>query len=145
VSQQTNYRIEMKDPATVAGKAQRAAIRVLVDEAKREIEVRTPERRGTLRKGVYGEVIDGGESGRVGAKARHAHLVHDGTRAHDIAPRRQDRKAVSFVAGGKRITRRRVSHPGTRANPWVQDAVDETFARLGPLMAQAGAVLEREL
>jgi hypothetical protein len=144
--QELNYRIDWRDPAEVSGKVQRAALQVLVDEAKDEVYQTTPQgATGHLRESVEGRLIEGGSQGLVSVKARHAHLIHDGVQAHEAYPTGSDSKAIRFWADGELKIRRRASHPGIRANPWVERAVDHVMTRLDPLMAQAGASIERQL
>ena len=145
--QDLNYRIDWRDPAEVSGKVQRAALQVLVDEAKDEVYETTPQGpTGNLRQSVEGRLIEGGSQGLVSVKARHAHLIHDGVQAHETYPKSSDSKAVRFWGdSGEMVFRRRVPHPGIPANPWVQRSVEHVMARLDPLMAQAGAKIEREI
>ncbi|MFB8402212.1 hypothetical protein [Streptomyces sp. NPDC055912] len=49
--------------------------------------------------------------------------VLDGTRPHVIRPRRA--KALAFDMGGRRVAAKRVSHPGTRANNFLGEALRE--------------------
>ncbi|PWI06533.1 hypothetical protein DIZ27_32860 [Streptomyces sp. NWU339] len=48
-------------------------------------------------------------------------FVLDGTRPHIIRPRRA--KALRFETGGRVVFAKRVRHPGTRANPFLQRAL----------------------
>jgi hypothetical protein len=52
---------------------------------------------------------------------------HEGTRPHVIRPRR--RKALRFLSSraGGIVFARRVFHPGTRANPFLRDALREVI------------------
>ena len=44
-----------------------------------------------------------------------------GTKPHEITPK--NKKALAFKAGGKNIVVKKVMHPGTRPNPFVQDVL----------------------
>lgn len=46
---------------------------------------------------------------------------HEGSPPHEIRPRR--RKTLRFVIGGQVVFRSRVMHPGTKANPFLTDAL----------------------
>ncbi len=44
-------------------------------------------------------------------------FVHEGTRPHEIVPRRA--RVLAFTVGGEKVFATRVSHPGTRARPFL--------------------------
>lgn len=71
---------------------------------------------GTNARGPYVDVVGGLE----GLTPYHGYHLY-GTGPHIIRARR--RKALRFVAGGQVIFRRSVHHPGTRANPYLQRAL----------------------
>lgn len=48
--------------------------------------------------------------------------LHEGTRPHVIEPRRK--KALRWTDGGRFVFARRVKHPGTKADPYIYDALD---------------------
>jgi hypothetical protein len=51
--------------------------------------------------------------------APYARYVHDGTKPHEIRPK--NKKALKTPFG----PRKKVNHPGTKANPYLQNAVDD--------------------
>lgn len=53
----------------------------------------------------------------------YASMVHDGTKAHAIRPR--TKKALRFKMGGRWVIAAAVWHPGTRARPFLDQAVRE--------------------
>jgi len=53
----------------------------------------------------------------------YAGFVNDGTRPHIIRPRRA--KALRFRVGGRIVYARVVNHPGTRARPFLDRALEE--------------------
>lgn len=60
----------------------------------------------------------------VGSEAPHALLHHEGSRPHEIVPRRK--KALAFYADSGRgpfVITRRVWHPGTRPNRYLLDQI----------------------
>lgn len=70
-------------------------------------------------------------SARTSANAKHAAYMEYGTVRHDIFPRRK--KALRFVQNGAVQFRSRVSHPGTKPRPFMQqarDRVEPLFDRL---------------
>ena len=102
----------------------------IVNEAKRTTlftDRTTNLRRSILRgpiTGSFGEgkleidVMAGGLGGVTYARA-----VHDGSRAHDIRPKR--RRSLRFVgASGGFVFRRVVHHPGTAARPFMTQAIE---------------------
>lgn len=85
-------------------------------------------RRSILRGPITGSFVAGSLRSDVSAGGlggvRYAPFVHDGTRAHDIHPRR--RKSLRFVSGGGFVFARRVHHPGTTARPFLREAVERS-------------------
>lgn len=67
--------------------------------------------------------------------AKHARWLEFGTPAHTIRARKK--KALSFIAGGRRITRRSVRHPGTRAYRFMWAAAKHAHQSLNPALRQA--------
>ena len=64
-------------------------------------------------------------SATVGPMASYAVFVEEGTRPHEIRPIRA--RALCFEsAGGGLVFSQLVHHPGTKANPFMRRAADET-------------------
>lgn len=100
----------------------RAYTRRLEDAAKREVPVDT----GRLRESIHAQrVRTVGRfhlESRVTASAPYARFVHEGTRPHII--RARNAKALHFYwpKVGREVFFKSVSHPGTRANPFLRRA-----------------------
>jgi hypothetical protein len=60
-------------------------------------------------------------TGGVTSHAPYSAFVHQGTRPHVIKPR--NASALKFQAGGKTVFAKSVNHPGTRARPFLTNAV----------------------
>lgn len=88
---------------------------------------RTNELTGSIRGGVAGVSEDGIE-GYVEAVADHASLVEEGTREHEIVPRRSSVLRWEDD-GGEEHFAKRVQHPGTPAMPFIQPAAHVAGAR----------------
>lgn len=89
--------------------------------AKREAPVNKSFGGGNLRQSISSKMT-GMASGAVEVGAEYATFVHEGTRPHMIGVKR------SRVLANKRTNQifgRTVNHPGTKANPFLQRAVDE--------------------
>lgn len=93
--------------------------------AKARVNVRT----GRLRNSIGDQTRVSGTQvvTEVYATARYAGYVHDGTRPHEIVPRRA--KALRFEIGGRVIFAKRVMHPGYIGNPYLASAVHGEMAR----------------
>jgi hypothetical protein len=52
---------------------------------------------------------------------KYAYYVHEGTKPHEILPR--VKKALRWRSGKSWVFAKRVSHPGTKANPFVERTV----------------------
>jgi len=92
-----------------------------------------PVKTGYLASTIYKQVSDG--EGVIGIGASYGKFVVEGTAPHEIhAPLGG---VLSFIVTGKKVFTPIVHHPGTKANPFMQKAideargkVDETFAKL---------------
>lgn len=68
-------------------------------------------------------------SAEVSFNANYAAAVHNGTRPHVIRPRRA--KVLAFRVGSKRVFATKVNHPGTKARPFLADALKQVAAGEG--------------
>ena len=103
-------------------KVMRAAVKIARNAARALAPVRT----GRLKKALTYSVGRGGVTGKVKApKAPHAHLVHDGTKAHTIhAKTKEAARAGWQIYHGSIHTM--VKHPGSQGNPFLVDAGEES-------------------
>lgn len=126
----------------------RRAMPEIVDLVTQRARQLAPGRRSesnpkSLRAKIRGKVLPGGLSGVVQATARHAHLVHDGTAPHDVAPRRQ--KALHYRTGGIWKFRLGAPHPGARAQPFLDEARDQSIADVEEQLRLAAEAELREV
>ncbi len=63
------------------------------------------------------------------ACGRLAGFVNDGTRPHRIVPK--NGSVLRFTVGGRVVYARVVNHPGTRARPFLDQALREVAAQRG--------------
>ncbi|WP_375483339.1 HK97 gp10 family phage protein [uncultured Jatrophihabitans sp.] len=71
-------------------------------------------------------IVGGRVEVTVEATAPYALYVHEGTRPHVIEPRTA--RVLAWEGPDGPVFSRRVSHPGTKANPFLQDAVVAVIA-----------------
>jgi len=98
--------------------------------------------KGKLKKSIRYNVQAGGRAmvmavGKVKAVAPHAHLVHEGTRAHPVvlnARRSEPAKALNIPGIGFRHS---AQHPGSRANPFLLRAAEVTRPDVERVMREA--------
>ena len=90
-----------------------AADRSLTRLQKRERQ-EMPRRSGKMASSVQKRIE--GMGGRVGPRIFYAPYVHDGTKPHTILPR--NKKALWWPGAAHPV--RRVQHPGTKPNPFVE-------------------------
>lgn len=97
----------------------RAKILAPVDTGRLRASIRIESRRTFSLRSVY----------TIGSDVSYAPMVHDGTPPHVIRPKRaytlsRGRKpALRFTVGGRVVYARVVNHPGTKARPFLDDAV----------------------
>lgn len=81
--------------------------------------------------------VDGPTVGRTGPEARvlsstdHAVFVHEGTLPHVIKPRYADKLVFFWRKAGRVVFRDKVFHPGTKANPFLVNALRAVFGGPG--------------
>lgn len=109
--------------------------RLLVRTAK-VATIATAEAPGSMGDFIGWEIREGpkGLAGVIWCSHGAVHYVLNGTRRHPITPRREfssrrtkngkrRRAVLRFESGGQVYYRRRVMHPGTTANPFMQRAL----------------------
>lgn len=94
-------------------------------------KILTPVNTGRLRSSERLTFNLGGnrQSFRVSTNVDYAAYVHDGTRPHVIRPNR--RQALKFRIGGRTVYAKYVNHPGTRARPFLDRALEEVSRSRG--------------
>lgn len=90
----------------------RAKILAPVDTGRLRSSIRIESRRLLSLRSVY----------TIGSDVSYAPMVHDGTRPHQIRPKRPD-GVLRFRVGGRIVYAKVVNHPGTRARPFLDDAL----------------------
>lgn len=114
-----------KYPSKVAGGVQKAiqrSILIIESRAKREAPVNKQTGGGNLRQSIKSS-MRGKASGEVSVGAEYAVYVHEGTRPHEIRP--VYKKALANTRTGQ-FFGRLVMHPGTKANPFLERAVQQS-------------------
>ena len=132
----------------VQREAIKAGLRDVADDVFAASQRNVPVDKGTLKKS--GSVVETEGSITVGYNTPYARYVHDGTAAHIILPRLA--KVLAFPPSGARgvyrggqrvglvefggrksvvplVFARAVHHPGTKAQPYLADAVTESQPR----------------
>jgi hypothetical protein len=106
----------------------REASRQVVNRAK----VLAPVDTGRLRASIKADpprIFSLRGSVKVGSNVEYAAMVNDGTRPHVI--KAVNAKALRFKVGGRTVFARLVHHPGTRARPFLDRALQEVAAARG--------------
>jgi hypothetical protein len=104
-----------------------------------EMEVRVPVKTGKLRGSLGIKVMqDRVVIGPDPMVVDYAPYVEFGTKPHEIKPKKAGGMLV-FKMGGKTIYTRKVSHPGTQAQPFVVPAFEAWVDSLGTMAAEANA------
>lgn len=104
---------------------------------------KAPRRTGKLANSIEERVEEDGARGAVAATARHAHLVHEGTAAHPIVAKHS--KALTVFSGGVAL-RKSAQHPGSKAQPFLRDALEESGGALADALRGGGeASLKRAI
>lgn len=63
----------------------------------------------------------------------YAKFVAEGTKPHTIEPKKAS--VLAFTVNGTKVFAKKVNHPGTKANPFMSDAIDKTLRGALPRLA----------
>lgn len=74
-----------------------------------------------------GHTLDGDLEATITVNVRHAIFVHEGTMPHTIRPRMADNLRFFSLSAGRPVVTKRVRHPGTKANPFLREALFRAF------------------
>ncbi len=91
-----------------------------------------PWKTGRLAGSIIKEVGDG--EAEVQALAPYAGFVEFGTAPHEIRP--VNASVLAFEAAGKMVFTPLVRHPGTRANPFMERAAEDTRSKAEAVFAE---------
>lgn len=97
----------------------RAKVLAPVDTGRLRASIRVESRRTFTFRSVF----------TVGSDVEYAAMVNDGTRPHVIRPR--NAQVLRFRVGGRVVFAKVVNHPGTRARPFLDRALQEVAAARG--------------
>jgi hypothetical protein len=75
----------------------------------------------------YGYWADNELEGRAVALPEHAVFVSKGTAPHIIRPKTADRLVFYWPKAGKVVHAKQVNHPGTAANPYMEEALESVI------------------
>jgi len=90
-----------------------------------------PWRTGRLAGSIVKEIGDA--EAEVQVLAPYAVFVEKGTAPHEIRP--VNASVLAFEAGGRIVFTPLVKHPGTRANPFMERAAEDTRSKVGAVFA----------
>jgi hypothetical protein len=116
----------------LSGSLRQKLIAKLADVAYASAFYRAPWRTGRLAQSIVKEV--GEEEARIAALAPYALYVVCGTAPHEIRP--ANAQVLAFSISGKMVFAPLVHHPGTKPNPFLQEAVDEARSKVDETFAE---------
>ena len=133
----TQFQVDLPNAAAVSRETLRALMPQMVELVKDKALANTPVgKTRNLVKSIFGRVEQGGMQGAIGARAPHAHLVHEGTAAHTTP--RKNARALAIPSGGHVVYRGSAEHPGARANPWLKESLENSSDALAGMLRHAG-------
>lgn len=119
-----------KAPAEMT-KSLSVAVRRVIFIVEARSQRNAPIKTGRLRGSLYRDF--GPLRGEIGYKASYAGYVHDGTSPYTIYP--NGKKALYWKGASHPV--KRVAHPGIRANPFLQRAVDDSGTEINKIFEVA--------
>lgn len=115
---------EWHDVAARIGAGTSTAVSAAADRGEAVAKVTAPHRSYALRDSIDGKLVSSSgmsADGEVRIDVPYAAVVVEGSRPHIIEPRRK--KALRFKSGGETVFAKRVHHPGTKPNPFMETAI----------------------
>ena len=134
----TQLAIDLNNAGEMAGRSLDDLLLLVANSMAADMVAFAPIDTGLLRSSIK-VVVEGRGKITIGPDvfvAPYAWDVEYGTKPHVIEAK--PGKVLRFVKDGQVIYTRRVNHPGTKAQPYVQPALDKWAARLGPDAAGVG-------
>ena len=101
-------------------------------------------RKGKLKRTIRYGAQDRGWEGYVKTKAPHAHLVHDGTEPHQILARTKESARAGWM-WYRGSTLWPVRHPGAKAQPFLDDAAEQTKGEIEKTMQEKALEVAQEI
>jgi HK97 gp10 family phage protein len=111
----------------------------ILAEMEARVPVKTGKLKGSLRIQVHTDTVIIGPNEN---QAPYAGYVEFGTKPHVIKPKSVHGVLVFYI-GGKKIVTRKVNHPGTQPQPYVQPAFEAWVDSLGTMAAEANVQVWR--
>jgi len=124
-------------------KVMRQGVKIIAIKARELAPDSGVRHKNKLKRSIRYQVLQGGLQGVVSSKAPHAHLVHNGTRAHEVPAPKDPAKFRAvwwFHPGG-----RPAKHPGSRPNPFFVDAAEQTRDEVERALKEATEAAIREV
>jgi hypothetical protein len=133
----------LRKSAEASGMTTHQVLIAAANQILAEMQARVPVRTGNLRDSLgirveNNKVIIGPDP----TQAPYASYVIFDTKPHIIRPRRPG-GVLAFKVNGRQIFAKVVQHPGTTAQPFVQDAFAAWVDSLGPMAAEANVQVIR--
>ncbi len=138
------YEIKFPEAKKVAQGLLKSLLPDMVELVAIRARADAPRQSGGLADSIEGRVEEEGPRGVIAATARHAFIVHQGTKAHGPVLTK-DSKALTIYSGasGRPVLRKSMQHPGTKGQPFLLDALEESKgAILQGLAGNEGALKE---
>ena len=111
------------------------AAKIIALRARKIVPVSRKKYKGKLSKTIRYRAYSNGLKSKAYSRSPHAHLVHDGTASHKI----RDHSKETARAGWRYYhgsTRRAVNHPGARAQPFFEEAREQTRGEVEKAMRE---------
>ena len=125
------YRVTFPDAERVSRGLLKSLLPDMVHLVAVRARERAPRQSGKLAESIEERVEDEGPRGVVAATARHAFIVHQGTESHpEVA---KNSRALTIYGGnsGRPVFRKSMQHPGTKGQPFLTDAMEQSKAEIG--------------
>lgn len=126
---QKQLRAVLVGPRGVGTQAVSRLTRAVVASAKMKAPVKTGLLRNSITAPATPTVSGMSVKSTVVATAPYAGFVHDGTRPHVIRPR--NASVLRFPTRSGIVFAAHVNHPGTKARPFLRNAIEEQAPRMG--------------
>lgn len=123
----------MKKAPSFIGKEINQGIATSIIELERKARQEAPVDTGNLRSKHRTKLDPLRMRGELLNVAKYATAVHEGTRARVIRPKKK--KALSWKGAAHPV--KKINHPGTQANPWLERTADKKRAKIERIMQKS--------
>ena len=131
-----------------AERVSRELVKSLLPDAVHLVATRAranaPRQTGGLAESIEERVEEDVPRGAVAATARHSFIIHQGTKSHP-AMAKNSRALTIYTGGAGVVFRKSMEHPGTKGQPFLTDAIEDSRQEIAQALQGNEGALKRAI